>query len=148
HENANPVVAAALPYFFNAAIIIAISSFGLGFATERSMDPYYDSDLLGNVPFVDSRIFRLGRLTARFYMWSTLRDQDGRPVGFAPKVWDALAKQFLEVAQRAPRDMEVYATEGSIRGKDPVNGTDDYVTWGRWEWDVRGVDKRRGNGVE
>ncbi|KAI4258956.1 MAG: hypothetical protein LQ352_000952 [Teloschistes flavicans] len=148
HENANPIVAAALPYFFNAAIIIACSSFALGFVTERSMDPYYDPDLLGKVPFVDSRIFRVGRLTARFYMWSTLRDQDGRKVGFAAKVWDALVKQFLRVAERAPQDTELYATEGSIRGKDPVNGTDDYVTWGRWEWNVRGMDITRGNGAE
>ncbi|KAI4203285.1 MAG: hypothetical protein LQ350_001982 [Teloschistes chrysophthalmus] len=139
HELANPVVAVALPYFFNAAIILAVSSFGLGVATEQSTHPYYKHELLGKAPIVDSRIFHLGRLTARFYMWSTLRDQDGRSVGFAGKVWDALVKQFLEVAERAPRDREVYATEGTVKGKDPVNGTDDYVTWARWEWKVRGT---------
>ncbi|KAL9584346.1 MAG: hypothetical protein Q9212_002187 [Teloschistes hypoglaucus] len=140
HERANPVVAAALPLFFNAAIILAISSFQIGFATELSAHPYYNHELLGKAPFIDSRIYHLGKLTARFYMWSTLKDPEGRQVGFAVKVWDALAKQFLEVAKRAPRDRKVYATEGTVRGKDPVNGTDNYVTWARWEWDVRGVD--------
>ncbi|KAL8637519.1 MAG: hypothetical protein Q9228_005219 [Teloschistes exilis] len=144
NEVANPIVAAALPYFFNAAVILAFSSFGLGVATESSTHAYYNHELLGNSFFVDSRIFPLGRLTARFYMWSTLRDRQGRQVGFAAKVWDTLAKQFLEVVRRAPQDREVYGTEGTVKGKDPVNGTDDYVTWARWEWNVRGLDRFRG----
>ncbi|KAL8688853.1 MAG: hypothetical protein Q9218_005342, partial [Villophora microphyllina] len=75
HINANPIVDAALPTFFQTAIILAVSSFVLGFVAEASTHSYYNNELLGHAPFVDSRIFRLGKLAGRFYMRSTLRDR-------------------------------------------------------------------------
>ncbi|KAL8699004.1 MAG: hypothetical protein Q9201_006250 [Fulgogasparrea decipioides] len=114
------------------SIVAALGRLALGLLGELVFGSY-TSGILGEMYHLDSGSYRLGQLSARFIMRTTARDRRGKPIGFAAKTWDALARALWRPLQSVPQNKEMYAVGGEIMGVDPVNGTGRRVKLGEWQ---------------
>ncbi|KAL8965142.1 MAG: hypothetical protein Q9183_004006, partial [Haloplaca sp. 2 TL-2023] len=123
--------ARALPFFIEAAVVLAINSMAFGIVAQSTNVQWFDS-IFGRVPFIDSGSYRVGKMLVRFSARATARDAQGNPLGFAAQTWDALATTLSTVLQNAPQVVPVYAVSGEINGLDTVNRTGKVVQLGQW----------------
>ena len=89
--------------------------------------------LSGMPTSIDSSSYRLGSAFARFAMWVTAVDQEGRFVVLKPEMWIRFTNTLLDGLKRQGLYSFSYALYGSFFGPDVYNGTGEQVKLGMWK---------------
>ncbi|KAL8938245.1 MAG: hypothetical protein Q9216_004005 [Gyalolechia sp. 2 TL-2023] len=131
--HANEIVQRAAVGFLMIPLLIALSRWAVGVIVGLVLKPYA-ADMLAEIYSLESGSFRLGHLTARFFIRATARDSEGRLVALKAETYKAIANAILEPLTRIKDSQEpVYSVGGDIFGPDSVNGTVGTVKLGEWE---------------